>query len=168
VFIVFSSHLFSEISSLLYISLHYSCTSFSWLSIVYYHSRLFLSILSSLSPSSLFLFFICLMFFHLYHLSCVIFSFLILAQCFPLILLLFVFLSCTFSRIQSWNFKTFYGGWEPSRNRVIVLARHARGGGIDALESIPGLLKSLKIRALFSPSHCCNCSERRCGTWRTC
>ncbi len=25
-----------------------------------------------------------------------------------------------------------------------------RGGGIDALESIPGLLKSLKIRALFS------------------
>ncbi len=25
----------------------------------------------------------------------------------------------------SWNFQTFYGGQEPSRNRVIVPARHA-------------------------------------------
>jgi hypothetical protein len=24
-----------------------------------------------------------------------------------------------------WNFKTIYGGWEPSRNRVVVPARQA-------------------------------------------
>ncbi len=37
-------------------------------------------------------------------------------------------------------------GAGPSRNRVIVPARYA--SGIDSLESIPGLLKGLKIRAL--------------------
>ena len=36
-----------------------------------------------------------------------------------------------------------------SRNSVVVPARQAtQAGGIDSLESIPGLLKSLKIRAL--------------------
>ncbi len=45
-----------------------------------------------------------------------------------------------------WNFRTIYGGSEPSRNRVVVPARQA--GGIDSLESIPVLLKSLKIPSL--------------------
>jgi len=47
------------------------------------------------------------------------------------------------------NFRTIYGGLEPCRNRVVVPARQAiRPGGIGSLESIFGLLKSLKIRAL--------------------
>jgi hypothetical protein len=38
------------------------------------------------------------------------------------------------------------GGQEPSRNRVLVRARQAtEAGGIDSLESISGLHKSLKI-----------------------
>jgi hypothetical protein len=40
---------------------------------------------------------------------------------------------------------------EPSRNRVVVPARQAtKAGGIDSLESIPGLLKSSKILVLDS------------------
>ncbi len=40
-------------------------------------------------------------------------------------------------------------GYEPSRNRVVVPACQATlAGGIDALESITGILKSLKIPAL--------------------
>jgi hypothetical protein len=40
------------------------------------------------------------------------------------------------------------GAKEPSRNRVFVPARQAtQSGGIGSLESILGLLKSLKIRA---------------------
>jgi hypothetical protein len=43
----------------------------------------------------------------------------------------------------------FYGGYEPSRNRVVVRARLATfAGGIDSLESITGFLKSFKIRDL--------------------
>jgi hypothetical protein len=39
-------------------------------------------------------------------------------------------------------------GQKPSRKRVFVPARQAtKGGGIDLLESILGLLRSLKIRA---------------------
>jgi hypothetical protein len=39
-------------------------------------------------------------------------------------------------------------GARTSRNRVVVPARQATlSGGIDSLESIPGLLKSLKIWA---------------------
>ncbi len=46
-------------------------------------------------------------------------------------------------------FKQSKGGQEPSRNRVVVPARRTtQAGGIDSLESILGLLKSLKIRAL--------------------
>ncbi len=42
------------------------------------------------------------------------------------------------------------GGQEPSRNKVVVLARQAtQSGGIGSLESIIGILKSLKIRALI-------------------
>ncbi len=38
------------------------------------------------------------------------------------------------------------GSWEPNRNRVAVLARQAtQPGGIGSLESILGLLKSLKF-----------------------
>ncbi len=49
---------------------------------------------------------------------------------------------------QCWNLRTTYGGKEPSRNRVVVPARQAtKAGGIVSLESIPGLHKSLKIRA---------------------
>ncbi len=44
---------------------------------------------------------------------------------------------------------TIYGGWEPTINSVTVPARQAtQAGRIDTLESIPGLLKSWKIRAL--------------------
>ncbi len=40
------------------------------------------------------------------------------------------------------------GGYAPSRNRVVVPARQAtQPGGIGSLESILGLLQSLKIRA---------------------
>jgi hypothetical protein len=40
-------------------------------------------------------------------------------------------------------------GLEPSRNRVVVLPCQATlAGGIDSLESILGLLKSLKIQAM--------------------
>jgi hypothetical protein len=50
-------------------------------------------------------------------------------------------------------FLKIYGGLEPSRNRVTVPARQATfAGGIGSLESIPGLHKSLKIRALVSHS----------------
>ncbi len=39
-------------------------------------------------------------------------------------------------------------GYEPSRNRDVVPSRQAtQSGGIRSLESIVGLLKSLKIRA---------------------
>jgi hypothetical protein len=50
-----------------------------------------------------------------------------------------------------WNFRTIYGGYRSqlSRKRVAVPARQATGG-IDFLESIPGLLKSLKIPSLHS------------------
>ncbi len=42
------------------------------------------------------------------------------------------------------------GGLEPSRNKVVVPARQAtQPGGIGSLESILGLLESLKIRALY-------------------
>ena len=44
------------------------------------------------------------------------------------------------------SFKQSMGAWEPSRNRFVVPARQAtEAGGIHSLESIPGLLKSLKI-----------------------
>jgi hypothetical protein len=43
-----------------------------------------------------------------------------------------------------------YGGYAPSRKRVVVPTRAATfAGGIDSLESILALLKSLKIRALI-------------------
>ncbi len=49
------------------------------------------------------------------------------------------------------NFRTIYRGYEPSRNRVVVLARQAtKAGGINSLESNPRLLKSLKIPSLVS------------------
>ncbi len=46
----------------------------------------------------------------------------------------------------------FLRAWkEPSKNRVVVPIRQAtKAGGIDSLESIPGLLKSLKILVLDS------------------
>ncbi len=53
------------------------------------------------------------------------------------------------------NLKLTYGGEEPSRNRVVVTARQVtQPGGIGSLESILGLLKSLKIWAQvgFNPS----------------
>ncbi len=44
------------------------------------------------------------------------------------------------------EFYTIYGSQEPSRNRVVVLARQAtQPGGTGSLESILGLLKSLKF-----------------------
>jgi hypothetical protein len=44
----------------------------------------------------------------------------------------------------------FKQSMEPSRNRVVVPARQAtQRGGIGSLESILGLLKSLKIRPLY-------------------
>jgi hypothetical protein len=47
--------------------------------------------------------------------------------------------------------KLQWGLEETSRNRVVVLARLATSaGGIDSLESMPRLRKSLKIRALCS------------------
>jgi hypothetical protein len=50
-------------------------------------------------------------------------------------------------RAQRWNFRTIYGGKEPSRNRFVSYRpiKATQAGGIDSLESIPGLLKSLKI-----------------------
>ncbi len=59
-------------------------------------------------------------------------------------------------RALCWNFRTIYGGQEPSWNRVVVPARPAtQAGGIDSLESISGLLKSLKIPAapVVPPPH---------------
>ncbi len=45
-------------------------------------------------------------------------------------------------------FKQSMGAREASKNRVVVQARQAtKAGGIDFLESILGLLKSLIIRA---------------------
>ncbi len=45
-------------------------------------------------------------------------------------------------------------GWKPSRNTVFVPARQAtQPSGIGSLESILGLLISLKIRAQFSLQH---------------
>jgi hypothetical protein len=45
------------------------------------------------------------------------------------------------------------GGKEQRRNRVVVPARQAtQAGGNDYVESILGLLKSLKIRTLKLPS----------------
>jgi hypothetical protein len=50
---------------------------------------------------------------------------------------------------QCWNFLTVYRGGKSSRNTVVVAARQAtQAGGIDSLESILGLLRSFKIRAL--------------------
>ncbi len=47
-------------------------------------------------------------------------------------------------------FKQFMGGQEPSWNSVVVQAFQAtQPDGISSLESILGLLKSLKIRALL-------------------
>ncbi len=44
------------------------------------------------------------------------------------------------------EFLNNYGGQEPSRKRVLVPARQAtEAGGIDSLESISGLHRSLKI-----------------------
>ncbi len=49
----------------------------------------------------------------------------------------------------NWNFRTINGDQEPSRNRVVLPARQStQAGGIESLESIPGLHKSLHIRAL--------------------
>jgi hypothetical protein len=49
-----------------------------------------------------------------------------------------------------WNFRTIYRGQEPRRNRVDVPAcRAAEADKIDSLESIPRLLKSLKIPPLI-------------------
>ncbi len=46
------------------------------------------------------------------------------------------------SRSQCWNFKTIYES--QNRNRVVVPAREAtQAGGINTLESIPGLLKKI-------------------------
>jgi hypothetical protein len=48
-------------------------------------------------------------------------------------------------------FNQSIGRYELSRNKVVIPARQATStqpGGIDSLESILGLLKSLKIRAL--------------------
>jgi hypothetical protein len=53
------------------------------------------------------------------------------------------------------EFLTIYGGWSPSRNRVVVPARKAtQPGRISSLESILGLLKGLKIRAQESQLIC--------------
>ncbi len=47
---------------------------------------------------------------------------------------------------QCWNFWTIYGGWEPSRNRVVVPARQTtRAGRIGSLESILEIHKCQKI-----------------------
>jgi hypothetical protein len=63
-----------------------------------------------------------------------------------------------FSLALSWNYKTIYGCQEPSRNRVIVPARQATPpGGIDSVESIHRLLKSLKIWALYIQAFLCVC-----------
>ncbi len=52
--------------------------------------------------------------------------------------------------VQCQNFRTIYGGQEPNRNRVAIAARQAtQAGGIDSLESIPELLKSLKLPFLL-------------------
>ncbi len=49
------------------------------------------------------------------------------------------------------EFLNILWGWEPSRNRVVVQARQAtQPGNIGSLESILGLLKSLKIRIQVS------------------
>jgi hypothetical protein len=54
-----------------------------------------------------------------------------------------------FGRNLCWNFRIIYGGYEPRRNRVVVPALKAtKADGIDSLESIPGLLTSLKIYRL--------------------
>jgi hypothetical protein len=62
---------------------------------------------------------------------------------------------------RCWNFLTIFRGWEPSRNRVVITAHQATwAGGIVSLESILGLLKSLKIRALIKI-----CPIRDCNTF---
>ncbi len=54
--------------------------------------------------------------------------------------------SLNVSKFGLWNFRTIYGGQEPSRNRVVV-----RPGRLHKLvKSIPGLLKSLKLSSLAS------------------
>ncbi len=64
--------------------------------------------------------------------------------------------------ILCWNFKTIYGGQEPSINSVVVPACQAtQAGGSDSLESIPGLLKSFKIRTLLLPN-CPPSPEKLC------
>ncbi len=62
---------------------------------------------------------------------------------------------------QCWNFRTINGDYEPSRNRVVVPERKGildclyrvlginSSDGINSSESIPGLLKSLKIPSLI-------------------
>ncbi len=56
-----------------------------------------------------------------------------------------------------WNFlNSLWGLKEPSTRRVAVPTRQAtQAGRIDSLESIPGLLKSLKIRVLFAHRSLC-------------
>jgi hypothetical protein len=49
--------------------------------------------------------------------------------------------------------KKIFGGYEPCRNRVVVPARQATAGGIDALESIPGLLKNT-VHTVFLLIYC--------------
>jgi hypothetical protein len=50
------------------------------------------------------------------------------------------------TRIMCWNFKTIYGSSDPSRNRVVVPSRQATSaGGIDSVESIPGLLQKYRL-----------------------
>ncbi len=49
--------------------------------------------------------------------------------------------------VQCWNFWTIYGGQEPSRNRVL---QATWASGIDSLESISGLHRSLKIPPQFT------------------
>ncbi len=52
----------------------------------------------------------------------------------------------TFFSSLCWNFQTIYGGYQPSRNSVVVPARQApQSVGIGVLESILRLLKSLKF-----------------------
>ncbi len=52
---------------------------------------------------------------------------------------------------QCWNLGTIYGGQKPSRNKIVVPTRQAtQAGGIDSLESIPGLFTSLRIPSQLS------------------
>ncbi len=53
--------------------------------------------------------------------------------------------------VLCWNFRPICVSQVPSRNRIVAPARQpTQAGRIDSLESIPGLLKSLKIPSLGS------------------